>query len=78
MAHSPQVVFKYGYSETSHKLALDATCHLLLSQGLVQLVIVMDVKQKSGTQDGAMVLEKVTWAHWEIDGSSYKEVDSSR
>jgi len=41
----PTVVFKYSYSETSHKLALDAARHLLLSQGLVQQVVVVDVKR---------------------------------
>ena len=41
----PTVVFKYSYSETSHKLTLDAACHLLLSQGLVQQVVVVDVKR---------------------------------
>jgi hypothetical protein len=74
---TPTVVFEYGYTETSHKLALDAARHLLLSQGLVQLVVVVDVKRKSGGQDGSMVLERVTWAHWEVDGSSFEEVDSS-
>lgn len=74
---TPTVVFEYGYSESSHKLALDAARHLLLSQGLVQLVVVVDVKRKSGAQGGSMVLEQVTWAHWEVDGSSFEEVDSS-
>lgn len=74
---TPTVVFEYGYTETSHKLALDAARHLLLSQGLVQLVVVVDVKRKSAGQDGSMVLERVTWAHWEVDGSSFEEVDSS-
>jgi hypothetical protein len=73
---TPTVVFEYGYSETSYKLALDAARHLLLSQGLVQLVIVVDVKRKSA-KDGSMMLEKVTWAHWEVDASSFEEVDSS-
>ena len=72
----PTVVFEYGHSETSHKLALDAVHHLLLSQGLVQLVIAVDVKRKSDAQDGLIVLEKVTWAHWEVDGNSFEEVDS--
>jgi hypothetical protein len=72
----PTVVFKYSYSETSHKLALDAARHLLLSQGLVQLVVVVDVKWKSGAQDGSLILEKVMWVHWEVDGSSFEKVDS--
>jgi hypothetical protein len=38
----------------------------VLSQGLVQLVVVVDVKHKSGGQDGSMVLESITWAHWGI------------
>jgi hypothetical protein len=74
---TPTVVFEYGYTETSHKLALDAARHLLLSQGLVQLVVVVDVKRKPGSQDGSMTLEGVTWAHWEVDGSSFEEVESS-
>ena len=74
---TPTVVFEYGYSETGHKLALDAARHLLLSQGLVQLVVVVDVKRKSSAQCGSMVLEKVMWAHWEVDGSSFEEADSS-
>jgi hypothetical protein len=52
------VVFEYGYSETSHKLALNAACHLLLLQGLDQLVVMMDVKWKSSAQGSSMVLEK--------------------
>ena len=51
--------------------------HLLLSQSLVQLVVVVDVKRKHGSQDGSMTLEGVTWAHWEVDGSSFKKVESS-
>jgi hypothetical protein len=38
---------------------------------------VIDVKRKSVSQDGSMALESVTWAHWEVDGSSFKEVDAS-
>jgi len=68
---TPTVVFEYGYTETSHKLALDTARHLLLSQGLVQLVVVVDVKRQPGSQDGSMTLEGVTWAHWEVDGSSF-------
>lgn len=44
--------------------------------GLVQLVIVVDVKRKSA-EDGSMVLEKVMWAYWEVDTSSFEEVGSS-
>ena len=73
----PTVVFKYGYTKTSHKLTLDAAHHLLLSQGLVQLVVMVDVKCISAGQDGSMLLERVTWAHWKVDGSSFEEVDSS-
>ena len=69
--------FEYGYSESSQKLALDAARHLLLSQGLVQLVVTINVKRKSDVQDGLMVLEKVTWAHWEVDRSSFEEVEFS-
>lgn len=68
----PTVVFEYRYSETSHTLALDAACHLLLSCGLVQLVVVVDVKRKSGAQDASMVLEQVMWAHW--DSGSRREL----
>jgi hypothetical protein len=74
---TPTVVFEYGYTETSRKLALDAARHLLLSQGLVQLVVVIDAKRKMGSQDGSMVLDRVTWAHWEVDGGSFEEVDPS-
>ena len=74
---TPTVIFEYGHSETSHKLALDAARHLLWSKGLVQLVVMVDVKRKSSARDGSMVVEKVTWAHWEVDGSSFEEVDSS-
>jgi hypothetical protein len=56
---TPTIVFVYGYTATSHKFVLDAVRHLLLSQGLVQLVVVVDVKRRS-----PVLLKHVAMCHF--------------
>lgn len=77
---TPTVVYEYGYSEDSAKLALDSARHLLLSRGRVQLVVAVDIERRKVDGGGnKMELAKVTWCHWELDMSEehWREVSPS-
>ena len=73
----PTISFEYGYSQSGDKLAFAAARTLLLTLGIVQLVVTVNVMREFDQAHQCMVLKKVTWAHWVVDGSSLKEADAS-
>jgi hypothetical protein len=73
---TPTVVWEVTYyGETSTKLALDAAHHICLTRGRVLLVVTVDiVHEDNKDKNMPRKLKEVTWAHWEMDFDSCKEV----
>lgn len=71
--NKPTVAWETAYTESEEKLTLDVARLLCLSNGLIQLVIAINVIH-TREKGQARKLKSVEWAHWQIVG--IRDVDS--
>ena len=66
-------MFEVAYIQPTRSVVLEAARHICLTRGEVQLVVVIDIVQKTDTKPRE--LKSVTWSHLEEDVQSYREVE---
>lgn len=71
----PTILWEVAYSQGERKLALDAGRVICLTQGGVQLVVVINITHKKDSSPKS--LQSVTWAHWEMDYNAWEELEDT-